>query len=515
MKKGRRLGWVVGVLVLGALPAGAQTLMTTIGAGDCRDPELASAATSLSSALALQPNVRVMEPATAVGALGLAPTRSVEELQRQVDHAQQQFYRAHYQKALGNIAAAKKEVTRLPPGSTQWGLWVSIHLIEGLVLMRTRPNELPRESFGQVLRLEPDHQLDPDYFGPSTVAKFDEVRREIRAAKRTRLLIKSNILGAEVFLDGRKVGVTPYAGSHVPGRYQLVIARGDERSLPRQIHLDGQPLEVQVDLRFEGALAGLRIPCTRAASDETTRLAHAMKLGGLLEVEQVVLLRFERPSAGAAWLSATLLTVSSGERVREGGLQVPDAGITNEGIAALAQFVATGERREGVLAVPATKPPPPPRGTGGGTGSLGPGIARDGTPANWRRPAGIAGVATGVAFIVGGGLMAREGHNASERFSQMERVGITHETAHEAKAHQDRAALMLPLGYGTAVVGAAAAIAGGVLWWMGPPSGATPSTPSTPSTPGPSSPASPPGPALQVSLLGGPGGAAVSLSGIF
>jgi hypothetical protein len=469
------------LLVLWALlpfAASATARVTVVGGGDCRDSELALAVRSLSAALERQPAVQLMSEAEVLGVLGRGPTRSPDEIQRQIEGARHQFYQAKYHRALSEIEAAQEELRRLPPGEAGWRLRASARVVEGLIRTRLKSGGGTEEAFRAVLRLEPTYQLDVDYYGPSTLALFEQVRTEVQKAKRARLTVKSAPPGADVFLDGRRVGATPYAGDHLPGPYQLAVGRGETFSLTREVEVGPRATEVQVDLSFEAAVETSRVPCLASdralrAVQEKTLLGQAVKLGVLLDVEQLVVLRLDRGSIGPGWLSATLVGMRGGEKIREGGLQVGPHGFSDTAMSELARFVATGESTPNVrpspdatasIAAPAPVPLAPPAHQA----SVQEASVLDAPSGRWRRPTGQITAGVGGAAVVTGAVLTGLGFRARSELARLEEGGLHPDEAPAARRASDRAALYLPLGAAALGVGALAVGTGAFFWLTAP-----------------------------------------------
>ncbi|HZA50667.1 MAG TPA: PEGA domain-containing protein [Myxococcaceae bacterium] len=341
---------------LSASAAAGPPRTAVIGMGDCRDAELIDSARALSRNLAQERGMSVVSETELLDRIGRKPSKTLEELRSQLDIAQEQFYQARYARAIKQLEGALQEIARLPPGSKRWQLEASSRLLEGLIRTRLQGDASVVEPFTRVLRLDPNYKLDPDYFGPSTIERFDKVRRQLAGGRRSKLDITSHPTGAEVFLDGRPVGKTPYHGSLAEGSYQLLVGRDGALSLPREVRVPGSGA-IHVDLQFEGTVHRHRTVCLAEAKDEQARLANAVKLASILDLDHLVLLRIDRPGQGANWMAATLLKVAEGRKIREGGLQFEEEGVSDSGIAELARFVATGEQMPRII-LPSTSEQP-------------------------------------------------------------------------------------------------------------------------------------------------------------
>jgi hypothetical protein len=393
-----------------AAPAATAELPRTsvIAAGDCRDPELFDSVRSLEKKLGQQGGVSLASEAEILLRLGSQPSKAAEELQGEIDTAQQQFYQARYGRAIKQLEGALQEIARLAPGPRRWQLEVRARLLEGLIRTRLQTDASSEDAFARVLRLDPAYKLDPDYFGPSTIERFEKVRRQIASAPHHALEISSTPPGAEVFLEGRSMGTTPYRASIPEGSYQLLVSKDGATSLHRELRLTAET-SAQVDLEFEGAVNWKGVLCLADGREEGARLKYAVKLGSVLELDQVVLLRIQRLREGTSSLAATLLSVSRDQKIREGSLRLEGGHLASDSeFAELARFMTTGEQMPHVLPAP-TAGEASHRGAAISASIAAPvpeSVAAS-SPHGWRRPlalvagsAGVAAMAAGIGFLI-------------------------------------------------------------------------------------------------------------------
>lgn len=325
--------------------------LLVMAAGDCRDGELVASMRELGAELRRRQGAAVIDEGTIQRKLGPPSTQSPDELERQLQAAQMLFYEAQYAKAERQALEALEQIGRLPLGGERLRLRNEADLLLAMILRGQGREEQSDEFFRRVLRMNAKAQLDPNNYAPSVRARFERLRRELARQKPVRLNVASSPSGAEVFLDGRRVGVTPYRAMHPAGSYEVVVAKGSETSLPHPIELKAE-VSLQVDLAFEGAIDPQRLPCVAGVEDEKARLRSGVILGTLLEADEVVLLRTERQSAGPSWLAATLVNVGNGQKIREGGLKVSQPGRPADGLDQLASFIITGQSGGKVLPLP-------------------------------------------------------------------------------------------------------------------------------------------------------------------
>ncbi|HEY0094588.1 MAG TPA: hypothetical protein VGB96_09700, partial [Archangium sp.] len=167
---------VVLALALGGV-AGAAPRRVVVASGDCQDAELSAQSKTLYDKLVSRPGENVLSAADFAERLFPQPSGSFDDIQRQLEAAQGQFYEARHAKAAQALDDVLRQVPRLPPGEARWKLYVDAQL---LLAMNQRALGKVKESddaFHNVLRLEPAYALDPDYYTPSTRQAFDKLRR--------------------------------------------------------------------------------------------------------------------------------------------------------------------------------------------------------------------------------------------------------------------------------------------------------------------------------------------------
>lgn len=326
-----------------------------VASGECKDAELSSQARAFHEALKARQDQEVMTPAAFAERLFPAPSGSFEDIQRQLDAAQDQFYEARYSKAEQAINDALKEISRLPVGDAHWQLFANAQLLHGLNYRSMGKVKESDTAFRNVLRLKPLYKLDPAQYAPSIRQAFDKVRAELARSKKVKLAVKSTLPASDVYLDGLKVGQTPLSLEVVAGTYDITVMKGSAVSFPRQIQAQGPDTPVLVDLAYEGSVSSSPFPCLASSdkADERT-LSYAIRLGGTLGVEEVIVVRLEPASSGPKWFAATLLNVEGGQKVREGGFKTQSGlDAPRDALAALVDFVTTGKAQPN-LVVPNT-----------------------------------------------------------------------------------------------------------------------------------------------------------------
>ena len=314
-----------------------------MASGDCTNAELGGQTKAFLDTLASRPEQDVLS-ATAFGErLFPQSSKSFEDLQRQLEAAQDHFYEGRNSKAAQAIDEALQQLTRLPVGEPRWKLYADAQLLHGLNYRALGKAKESDTAFRHVLRLQPDYELDPDQFAPSVRQGFDKLRHELAQAPKVKLSVKSTQPTSDVYLDGFKMGQTPLTVEVVAGTYDITLVKDTTTSFPRQVQVQGTEMPLLIDMAYEGSVSSNPFPClaSREGNDERT-FSHAVRLGGTLDVEEVIVVRLERLSSGPKWFAATVLNVEGGQKLREGGFKTQGLEAPAEALSALADFVTTG-----------------------------------------------------------------------------------------------------------------------------------------------------------------------------
>lgn len=486
--------FLVILFVLTSMTAWGAPRRMVVSSGDCKDAELSGQSKAFHDALRSRPEQDLLGATEFGERLFPQSSRSFEDLQRQLDSAQDQFYEGRNSKAGQLIDDALKDITRLPVGDARWKLFVSAQLLHGLNYRSLGKPKESDASFLKVLRLQPHYQLDPDLYAPSIRQSFDKLRREQAKSRKVKVAVKSTMPASDVYLDGLAAGQTPLTLEIPAGTYDINLVKGSAVSFPRQLQAQGADTPLLVDLAFEGAVSASPFPCLGAAdgNDERT-LSHAVRLGGMLGVEEVIVVRLERPSSGPKWFAATVLNVEGGQKLREGGFKTQGLDAPTEALSALVDFVTTGRSPSNLVVMnangnaPWEQPAPGTRSTPPQMGSMdltAPDLIPEGTvgtaaprSTSGLRVASYVALGAGVAALGGAGVVRfmaqkdldaleerRVANNGRLTTSDTQAVGLRNSLAQKGN-----------LLTGLLVGGGAAVATGAVLYLLSPSSGAPPS----------------------------------------
>jgi hypothetical protein len=459
-------------LALEATAFGAPRVMA-VASGSCDDADLRSASRFFADSLSDRLRGQVLDGEAASRQLKPRAVRSRDEIQRQLASAQTQFYNLQFYRANQQVEEALREIDTLPPGKDRWSLFTGAAMLRGMIKLGAKQAAQADETFRRILVLDPNYQLDPDYYSPSTRNAFERARKQLDAEPKVAFQVRSTPPGAEVYLDGLSVGKTPFNGRLWPGKYQMVLVKGGDVSFPRAVSV-GNTSSSQVDLEFEGSVRpGQPICISEQGAHEHNRAANAVKLGATLGLDEIVLVRIQRQSPGAQWLTASLMNVQGGNDVREGGLKMDVAGSSSQ-VSDLVAYIATGEASSQVVAVDPAKTSATPWGTTLGSANAEapqPAAVTAHTQSPWtqnlsglREKAWIPAVAGG-ALLVGGIVFYAMAKGVENQLLQQS----SHVTDPEKTVNQGK--FLQTVGVTSGVLGVVGLAGAGALYFLTPPAG--------------------------------------------
>ncbi|HXX31846.1 MAG TPA: PEGA domain-containing protein [Myxococcaceae bacterium] len=453
-------GMLCALLVAPAALAAPRTAVLAMG--NCSDADLLRDARLVRDLVEARLGAQVLTLDEFRRLVGEPPTGSLEEVRRTLARAEALFYADRPQEALVLLDGADAGLARLPPGTERWNAHAAALLLRAMTLSALRRREASDDAFRQILRLEPTHRMSASSYSPALRARFERLRQEQARSATVRLAVTSSPPGSTVYLDGLALGQTPFARDLTPGVYQLVLAGGGGWSFPRTVALRDD-LAVHVDVAFERSVPATRELCLETSPDSSgvLPLGHPLRLGLLLELEQLVLVHLDRDGAGPLSLTATVVDVPTAQRTREGWLRVSRPGSIPDGVAELATFAVTGVASDRVaVQAPPSPPPPPPAPAAAVT------VHAD-TARSWKTPTGIGLTAAGAVCVSLGVLFLVQGNDAAAQFNAAWAPGggaPRPAQATELQALADEATSKQTLGLTLLGVGAAAAAAGVGLW---------------------------------------------------
>ncbi|MDX2009257.1 MAG: PEGA domain-containing protein [Myxococcaceae bacterium] len=331
----RSLTW--GLWAVAAVASAAPKTLV-VGAGDCQGVELVTGLTDFGNALRPRLKADLYEADVVLDIVRPRPTRTLDDVQRQVESARTLFYNGQNERALDLLKQALSELERAPIAGEPWKVMSQALALKGVVLLGLGKKPEALDAFRTVLRVEPTLALSKDDFTPSVLTQFEALRKELSRVKKVQLQVQSSTVGAEVLVEGRVMGVTPLTLSLSPSSYRLLVRAGDRASYLRVVTVPREGV-VQVDLEAEGALS-TQAPLCLNAKDKVAESA-ALKLANTVTADDLLLVRREGPKSTPGSFVAARYEIRTGSVVREGRVQAPLKG--KPAFPALAEFLLTGQ----------------------------------------------------------------------------------------------------------------------------------------------------------------------------
>lgn len=359
---------VTPLIVLLPLSAVATPRTVVIAAGDCSEHRLMSHAVALTNQTREKAEAQVVSLEELRDRLGLWPSRSANELDARIDIALGLLNEVKFRPAREKIVAVLEELDMMLPGPDRIRVALAAHEAAALISFANNREHDADEAFRTLLRFRADHRINrgrfDGVFSPSVEARFERLRRDRAKGRTAALAVKSMPSGAEVFLDGFPIGLTPLTVRVEPRTYQIQLKHKGAYSLPHRLAVAGDT-STAIDLAFEGSIVAGPALCLQRPANDAQLNDHALRLGTRLDADQVVLARVTKEKDRGTWFTATLIDVKHAAKVREGLLKIEDPAALASGIDELATFVVTGQLRgEAVVSADGSKgllqPPVPP-----------------------------------------------------------------------------------------------------------------------------------------------------------
>jgi hypothetical protein len=142
--------------------------------------------------------------------------------------AVEQYSVTEFERSIALLQRAQ-ELTRDPE------LLGRIQLYLGVNFLVLGDRSAAAAAFAAALGHDPELTIDPARFNTEAIGLFGEVRREVKGE----LIVTSPTSAAEVIVDGRRAGVTPYRGRHSVGVHRLMVrsAQGQRLLLAQRVVL--------------------------------------------------------------------------------------------------------------------------------------------------------------------------------------------------------------------------------------------------------------------------------------
>ena len=195
------------------------------------------------------------------------------------------YQQAQAEEAVGMLEQATESLalgmSTVDAAKDLWSAWTQL----GTARKATGDEEGARAAWLNAISLNPVRGLDPTQYPPDMVSAYEKIRSS-QASLVSTLHVTSNPGGAEVFLNGERVGKAPMDIPDVaPGVNHLVL-RGDDGTRAYEYVQVPQAGELDVTADLEAANLGAAGASNFARSRQTDQLYRA--LGNHLEADVIL-----------------------------------------------------------------------------------------------------------------------------------------------------------------------------------------------------------------------------------
>ena len=197
-----------------------------------------------------------------------------------------------------------------------------------------------RAAFGELVRTG-DTQVPKGTYGPEANALFEQVKKELTAGPKGRLLVKLANEDAEVFINERLERTGTTVKELIPGDYRIVVQRKGAQSRSHRVSIrPGSDLTIVVDLPFDAVVntagwVGFAFPS--AAEREQSEAAYAQQFATRLGAAGVIVVGFDEVRGRTA-IVGSLISPVNGRELRRASLAL-DPPPSDDRLRALARFL--------------------------------------------------------------------------------------------------------------------------------------------------------------------------------
>ncbi len=219
-----------------------------------------------------------------------------------------------------------------------------------------------RAEFVRLLTWRSDYEYDPQRLSPNWIGPFEEVRRELQRTKRGGLAISSEPVGAQAYVDGKYLGLTPCTTEELaPGEHFVTLKKeGFKKTVtPAQVRSGRQQrVPITLERNEKYLLIGQALGKLQTTLGADRGPAEMDDLRQALFVEHAVFVKAQG-SAGRLELDAYLYDLRTRRRLARVTKQLPAVRGESE-VASLVASLYLNVNYQPELEAPKDAPPPPP-----------------------------------------------------------------------------------------------------------------------------------------------------------
>ena len=335
-------------LVLAADPPDAGSsrpgAAAVVALGGCDAPASAITARAFRALLAQRMGPLLQTEVESAAPLGGLATRSLADVEHAVSEARAGFYKGHVPEAIGALEGLSADVARLAPTDRRWAVERDLWTLLAQARLKSSPASA-EAALRRIFRVDPEYRPDTSLYPPSFRKVADKVRKEQGRAPTSRLDVAVSPPGADVYVDGRKLGRAPVSLRLPAGSYRIEADLG-RRSLPRTVQVPEPPQlapPVELGAEVEGALFADGGPCVEPGKDPPAALARA---AAFLGVKRLLGIHAEGPPDRRVLVLDDV--DRAGAPVQQARAALARGAPETEALAPLAELAATGKAPSGV-----------------------------------------------------------------------------------------------------------------------------------------------------------------------
>jgi hypothetical protein len=209
----------------------------------------------------------------------------LKEAEEALNAGKNNFTAFQDRKAHSDLAKARTLLFGIAPNERTNELLADISFQMALIHLREENNGLAMGELRLMHRLSQRDTIDPVRYPPDVVKAFQRAKSQIKkGAQDTQLRISATYDGASVFINGKKVGVTPLDTKVRPGVHIVAVAAPEYQPAAQHLNLGPGQQEVKIslearspvvralELRFKAKNEGLGTEELKRAAREVSRL---------------------------------------------------------------------------------------------------------------------------------------------------------------------------------------------------------------------------------------------------
>jgi hypothetical protein len=319
------------VLLYNTICIGAEQISGPIGiigvVSDTADDALLNTIVQVNQALSIRDGVHLFESEEMIQRLGKGyssdkANAELDKLHKLFKKGYFQSYSFQYNKAIKTLGKVINRLTYLSPSEERWNLFIRAQIFLGIAYSGKKKFNKSMQAFATVLRTRPKMKLARHEYSPKTIKLWKKAKKRLALLPKGELTVESDPPGADVYLDGIKIGKTPLTHTAYQGRYHLSLNDEAVGQASRWIEIGQKKSKAKFQLNFEGSIKlDQAHPIVQIPKDKTELPDKWWSwLGNRLGIRYIVAVAKDT-NLGQRRLVASLVDLQKGRKIREGWLE--------------------------------------------------------------------------------------------------------------------------------------------------------------------------------------------------